>query len=40
MSRPTLDEVKSEGQPRWVVERVNDEHMFGKLYMRRLSPRA
>jgi phosphatidylglycerophosphate synthase len=40
MSRPTLDEVKSQGQPRWVVERVNDEHMFGRLYMRKLSPRA
>jgi phosphatidylglycerophosphate synthase len=40
MTRPTLDEVKSEGQPRWVVERVNDEHLFGRLYMRKLSPRA
>jgi phosphatidylglycerophosphate synthase len=40
MARPTLDEVKSEGQPRWVVERVNDEHLFGRLYMRKISPRA
>jgi len=40
MSRPSLDEVKSEGQPRWVVERVNDEHLFGRLYMRKISPRA
>ena len=40
MTRPTLDEVKAEGQPRWVVERVNDEHLFGRLYMRKLSPRA
>jgi phosphatidylglycerophosphate synthase len=40
MSRPTLDEVKSQGQPRWVVERVNDEHLFGRLYMRKISPRA
>jgi phosphatidylglycerophosphate synthase len=40
MSRPTLDEVKAQGQPRWVVERVNDEHLFGRLYMRKLSPRA
>jgi phosphatidylglycerophosphate synthase len=40
MTRPTLGEVKAEGQPRWVVERVNDEHLFGRLYMRKLSPRA
>jgi phosphatidylglycerophosphate synthase len=40
MPRPTLGEVKEQGQPRWVVERVNDEHLFGRLYMRRLSPRA
>jgi len=40
MTRPTLDEVKSQGQPRWVVERVNDEHLFGRLYMRKISPRA
>ncbi len=40
MPRPTLDEVKEQGQPRWVVERVNDEHLFGRLYMRKLSPRA
>jgi phosphatidylglycerophosphate synthase len=40
MTRPTMDEVRAEGQPRWVVERVNDEHLFGRLYMRRLSPRV
>ena len=40
MSRPTMDEVRAEGQPRWVVERVNDEHLFGRLYMRKLSPRV
>jgi phosphatidylglycerophosphate synthase len=40
MPRPTLGEVKEQGQPRWVVERVNDEHLFGRLYMRKLSPRA
>jgi len=40
MTRPTVDEVKSQGQPRWVVERVNDEHLFGRLYMRKISPRA
>jgi phosphatidylglycerophosphate synthase len=38
MARPTLNEVKSAGQPGWVVERVNDEHLFGRLYMRRISP--
>lgn len=40
MPRPTLGEVKSEGQPRWVVDRVNDEHLFGRLYMRKISPGA
>ena len=40
MPRPTMGEVKSQGQPRWVVERVNDEHLFGRLYMRKISPRA
>jgi phosphatidylglycerophosphate synthase len=40
MSRPTIGEVKSEGQPRWVVDRVNDEHLFGRLYMRKISPGA
>ncbi len=38
MARPTLNEVKSAGQPGWVVERVNDEHLFGRLYMRKISP--
>jgi len=40
MTRPSLSDVKSEGQPRWVVDRVNDEHLFGRLYMRKISPRA
>jgi phosphatidylglycerophosphate synthase len=40
MARPTLNEVKSAGQPGWVVERVNDEHLFGRLYMRKISPRV
>jgi phosphatidylglycerophosphate synthase len=40
MPRPSLGEVKSAGQPRWVIERVNDEHLFGRLYMRKISPRA
>jgi phosphatidylglycerophosphate synthase len=38
MARPTLNEVKSAGQPGWVVDRANDEHLFGRLYMRRISP--
>ncbi|HEY2507010.1 MAG TPA: CDP-alcohol phosphatidyltransferase family protein [Streptosporangiaceae bacterium] len=38
MLRPTMAEVKSAGQPRWVVDRVNEEHLFGRLYMRRISP--
>ena len=40
MPRPTMNQVRAEGQPSWVVERVNDEHLFGRLYMRKLSPRA
>ena len=40
MTRPSMSQVKSEGQPRWVVDRVNDEHLFGRLYMRKISPRA
>jgi phosphatidylglycerophosphate synthase len=40
MARPTLNEVKATGQPGWVVERVNDEHLFGRLYMRAVSPRV
>jgi len=40
MARPTLNDVKSAGQPGWVVGRVNDEHLFGRLYMRRISPWA
>lgn len=40
MPGPSLAELRSLGQPRWVVERVNDEHLFGRLYMRRVSPRA
>src|SRR5258708_16933387 len=40
MTRPSMSQVKSEGQPRWVVDRVNDEHLFGRPYMRKISPRA
>ncbi len=40
MHRPTLAEVRAEGQPPAVLARLNDEHWFGRLYMRRLSPAA
>jgi len=40
MSGPSLAELRSQGQPAWVVARVNDEHWAGRLYMRRVSPRA
>ena len=40
MSGPSLAELRSEGQPQAVIDRLNDEHWLGRLYMRRLSPRA
>ncbi len=40
MSGPSLAEVKATGQPPEVVSRLNDEHWAGRLYMRRVSPRA
>jgi phosphatidylglycerophosphate synthase len=40
MPRPTLAELKAQGQPPSVIARLNDEHWFGRLYMRKLSPRA
>jgi phosphatidylglycerophosphate synthase len=40
MSGPSLAEVKASGQPPAVISRLNDEHVLGRLYMRRLSPRA
>jgi CDP-alcohol phosphatidyltransferase len=40
MHRPTLAELKVEGQPPPVIDRLNDEHWAGRLYMRKLSPRA
>ena len=40
MSGPTLAEVRAKGQPPEVLARLNDEHWFGRLYMRRLSPYA
>jgi phosphatidylglycerophosphate synthase len=40
MSGPSLAELRAEGQPRAVLDRLNDEHWFGRLYMRKLSPYA
>ena len=40
MPGPSLAELRSQGQPQWVLDRINDEHWAGRLYMRRLSPRA
>jgi phosphatidylglycerophosphate synthase len=40
MPGPTLPELRAEGQPRSVMERLNDEHWAGRLYMRKLSPAA
>jgi phosphatidylglycerophosphate synthase len=40
MSGPSLAEVRATGQPPGVLDRLNDEHWAGRLYMRRFSPRA
>src|SRR5581483_1410748 len=40
MTQPTLSEVRAKGQPPEVLARLNDEHWFGRLYMRKLSPYA
>ena len=40
MTGPTLAEVRAKGQPPEVLARLNDEHWFGRLYMRKLSPYA
>jgi phosphatidylglycerophosphate synthase len=40
MSGPTLAELRAQGQPSSVIDRVNDEHWAGRLYMRRFSPWA
>jgi phosphatidylglycerophosphate synthase len=37
---PSLAEVRAKGQPPEVLARLNDEHWFGRLYMRKLSPYA
>src|SRR5216684_2851474 len=40
MSGPSLAELKARGQPPSVIDRLNDEHWAGRLYMRRISPHA
>jgi len=40
MPGPSLAELRSQGQPQAVIDRLNDEHWAGRLYMRKLSPRA
>lgn len=40
MPGPTLAELRSAGQPQSVLDRLNDEHWAGRLYMRKFSPRA
>jgi phosphatidylglycerophosphate synthase len=40
MPGPSLAELREAGQPRAVLDRLNDEHWAGRLYMRKLSPRA
>ncbi len=40
MPGPTLAELRSAGQPQSVIDRLNDEHWAGRLYMRRFSPWA
>jgi phosphatidylglycerophosphate synthase len=40
MSAPSLDELRSRGQPQAVLDRLNDEHWAGRLYMRKVSPYA
>lgn len=37
---PSLDEVRTAGQPPQVLARLNDEHWAGRLYMRKVSPYA
>lgn len=40
MSAPSLAELRSRGQPQAVLDRLNDEHWAGRLYMRKVSPFA
>ena len=40
MPGPSLAELRAQGQPQAVIDRLNDEHWAGRLYMRKFSPRA
>jgi phosphatidylglycerophosphate synthase len=40
MPGPSLAELRSGGQPQAIIDRLNDEHWAGRLYMRKFSPRA
>ncbi len=40
MPGPSLAELRAAGQPQVVIDRLNDEHWAGRLYMRKLSPAA
>jgi phosphatidylglycerophosphate synthase len=40
MPGPSLAELRAEGQPQAVIDRLNDEHWAGRLYMRKVSPAA
>ncbi|HUZ25795.1 MAG TPA: CDP-alcohol phosphatidyltransferase family protein [Streptosporangiaceae bacterium] len=40
MPGPSLAELRAQGQPQAVIDRLNDEHWAGRLYMRKLSPAA
>jgi phosphatidylglycerophosphate synthase len=40
MPGPSLAELRAAGQPRGLIDRRNDEHWAGRLYMRKVSPAA
>jgi phosphatidylglycerophosphate synthase len=40
MPGPSLAELRQAGQPQAVIDRLNDEHWAGRLYMRKFSPAA
>jgi phosphatidylglycerophosphate synthase len=40
MPGPSLAELRTGGQPQAIIDRLNDEHWAGRLYMRKFSPRA
>jgi phosphatidylglycerophosphate synthase len=40
MPGPSLADLKAQGQPQAVLDRLNDEHWAGRVYMRKFSPRA